>query len=432
MRAEFTAIETAMAKLAGYTGNGSKFLRVNAAGTAYEALSVADALAALAPSSAALATALTDTTGTGVFVRTQAPTLTSAVLVTPALGTPASGVLTNCTGTAAGLTAGNVTTNANLTGGVTSVGNAATVVTNANLTGHITSVGNAAVLGSFSLAQLNTAVNDADVLSSGGALGTPSSGNLANCTFPTLNQNTTGSSASCTGNTATATTATTATNTGGKTTIASATTPDIFATSVGTIIDYTGTATCTGFVAAPQAGATKRLICAGACLFTAGANLLIEGITSGTTITLAANAIVDVTAITTTQFKMTYSVSGSFTATGTGFTVNPTTTALYKVENGKVDLHFQPLVFTGTSNATTFTITGLPAVVQPVGGSSKILPVMNGLNNSANVYVLAHLTGGSGTIELSNGINNGSPVAWTASGTKVFCTSDLSYLVMAT
>lgn len=38
------------------------------------------------------------------------------------------------------------------------------------------------------------------------ALGTPASGNLANCTFPTLNQNTTGSSASCTGNAATVTT----------------------------------------------------------------------------------------------------------------------------------------------------------------------------------------------------------------------------------
>jgi hypothetical protein len=42
----------------------------------------------------------------------------------------------------------------------------------------------------------------------GGALGTPSSGTLTNCTFPTLNQNTSGSSASCTGNSATATTAT--------------------------------------------------------------------------------------------------------------------------------------------------------------------------------------------------------------------------------
>ena len=40
-----------------------------------------------------------------------------------------------------------------------------------------------------------------------GALGTPSSGTLTNCTFPTLNQNTTGSSGSCTGNAATATNA---------------------------------------------------------------------------------------------------------------------------------------------------------------------------------------------------------------------------------
>jgi hypothetical protein len=46
----------------------------------------------------------------------------------------------------------------------------------------------------------------------GGALGTPSSGTLTNCTFPTLNQNTTGSSGSCTGNAATATNATNATN----------------------------------------------------------------------------------------------------------------------------------------------------------------------------------------------------------------------------
>lgn len=37
------------------------------------------------------------------------------------------------------------------------------------------------------------------------ALGTPASGTLTNCTFPTLNQSTTGSSASCTGNSATAT-----------------------------------------------------------------------------------------------------------------------------------------------------------------------------------------------------------------------------------
>ena len=107
------------------------------------------------PSSANLAAAVTGETGTGALVFATSPTL-----VTPALGTPASGVMTNVTGTAASLTAGNVTTNANLTGGVTSVGNAATVVTNANLTGHITSTGNAAILGSFTSAQLSAALSD--------------------------------------------------------------------------------------------------------------------------------------------------------------------------------------------------------------------------------------------------------------------------------
>ena len=89
------------------------------------------------------------------------------------------------------------------TGDQTTVsGNAGTVTTNANLTGHVTSSGNAAVLGSFTSADLKTALTNET--GSGVAvfatsptfitpvLGTPASGNLANCTFPTLNQATTG------------------------------------------------------------------------------------------------------------------------------------------------------------------------------------------------------------------------------------------------
>lgn len=48
-----------------------------------------------------------------------------------ALGTPSSGTATNLTGTAAGLTAGHVTTNANLTGPVTSTGNATAIANGA-------------------------------------------------------------------------------------------------------------------------------------------------------------------------------------------------------------------------------------------------------------------------------------------------------------
>lgn len=51
---------------------------------------------------------------------TVANLFTSPALVTPSLGTPASGVLTNCTGTAAGLTAG--TASAVAVGGITGLG----------------------------------------------------------------------------------------------------------------------------------------------------------------------------------------------------------------------------------------------------------------------------------------------------------------------
>jgi hypothetical protein len=62
------------------------------------------------------------TTGSGAVVRA-----TSPALVTPNLGTPSTVVLTNATGSAAGLTAGNVITNANMSGDVSSVGNVTSI-----------------------------------------------------------------------------------------------------------------------------------------------------------------------------------------------------------------------------------------------------------------------------------------------------------------
>lgn len=72
-------------------------------------------------------TSITSQTGTGSTFVVQ----TSPTLITPNLGTPSTLIGTNITGTATAFTASNVTTNANLTGPVTSTGNATSVTNNA-------------------------------------------------------------------------------------------------------------------------------------------------------------------------------------------------------------------------------------------------------------------------------------------------------------
>jgi len=93
-------------------------------------------------------------------------------------------------------------TNSGIATYATNSGIATNVTTNANLTGHVTSVGNAAVLGSFSSANLATALTDETGSGSAvfatsptlvtPALGTPSSGNLTNCTSLNASQLSTG------------------------------------------------------------------------------------------------------------------------------------------------------------------------------------------------------------------------------------------------
>ena len=213
--------------------------------------------------------------------------------------------------------------------------------------------------------------------------------------------------------------------TDGKATVAShATTGDIWGDDCA-IIDWTGTATTTAFPDAPYASARRTLVCAGACLFTAGANLLIEGIPSGTTVTMAANAIVNVLAITTTQFKITYSVSGTFTATGTGFNgTDPTVTAKYSVVNGYAHLYIPEAGLTGTSDSVLFSITGLPSCIVPA--SQKVLPIMNGINNGAVAFIQAVIPAATSAISLFQGTTSNFGV-WTASGTKTLQSTEFSY-----
>lgn len=115
-------------------------------------------------------TGVTTSTGTTNVVLSNSP-----VLVTPDLGTPSALVGTNITGTATAFTSSNVTTNANLTGDVTSVGNASTLATvnsnvgaftNANITVNAKGLITAAASGSPG--GVTSVTGTSPVVSSGG------------------------------------------------------------------------------------------------------------------------------------------------------------------------------------------------------------------------------------------------------------------------
>lgn len=143
-----------------------------------------------------------------------------------------------------------------------------------------------------------------------------------------------------------------------------ATTADIW-NALGNQIDWTGTATTTAFPTAPQAGASRKLICAGACSFTAGANLLIEGYPSGNTLKCAANDIVIVEAITITQFYLTFTK--------------------YAGKLGGSDT---------SSSAADITLTGLSGRLQLVAmtaaGKKVTLPSATTLQEGENVFVISN------------------------------------------
>ena len=215
-------------------------------------------------------TGVTTSTGSGNNVLSTSPTL-----VTPILGTPTSGNLANCTfptlnqhttGTAAGLSsilavasggtgtaspalvAGtnvtisgtwpNQTINATGGGTVTSVTGTAPVVSSGGTTPAISmAAATTSVSGYLTSTDWNTFNNKqaaGSYVTVGGALGTPSSGTLTNCTFPTLNQNTTGTAAGLSATLAVASGGTGVTSSTGSGSVVLSTSPSLTTPVLGT------------------------------------------------------------------------------------------------------------------------------------------------------------------------------------------------------
>jgi len=116
-----------------------------------------------------------------------------------------------------------------------------------------------------------------------------------------------------------------------------------------------------------------------------------------------ANAFVDLTPDTST-----------FTATYTGFSGSVQGTATWSRIGNQVMLTLPGV--TGTSNATSFAVSGLPPILLPVTLSQRIaLPQFSGEDNSvAGGFDLSIVVAPTGVVFAKNGNNSG----FTASGTK--------------
>ena len=106
-------------------------------------------------------------------------------------------------------------------------------------------------------------------------------------------------------------------------------------------------------------------------------------------------------------------ISGTFTATLTGFSGSVTGTVRYLIKGNLVTLRV-PSAISGTSDATGFTMTGIPAIVNPGNANFAVPGVFT--DNGINVHGWA-FNGVEGTIAFRTEAPI-SAAGWTSSGTK--------------
>lgn len=108
-------------------------------------------------------------------------------------------------------------------------------------------------------------------------------------------------------------------------------------------------------------------------------------------------------------------IRGSFTGTVTGYASPPTGTIQFRVTSACQVILWNTVAITGTSNAATMTMTGLPYNLWPNTG---VVQLMNNIitDNSANVTGCVSVPSQSGTLTFSN--TGACAGAVTSTGTK--------------
>ncbi len=115
-----------------------------------------------------------------------------------------------------------------------------------------------------------------------------------------------------------------------------------------------------------------------------------------------------------------FPVSGTFTGTYVGGTTSPTATISYLIMGRMVSLSLPTLPFTATSNSTSFSISGLPQTITPVGVICYFPFLAGAFQDNGAIVNDVCMRLGSGLGNSIQFLKNGSVTGFNAAGTKGF------------